>query len=152
VNSYKRLVPGYEAPTSVAWSQHNRSPLLRVPSARGVETRVELRMPDPSCNPYLALAIVLRAGLDGIEQHVDPGPPVDKDITRMSFRERRHLRIDDLPVNLSEALDALEKDDLVRDCLGDHLFSHFVEAKRAEWDDYIRHIHPWETERYLKIY
>jgi len=152
VNSYKRLVPGYEAPTSVAWSQRNRSPLLRVPAARGSETRVELRMPDPSCNPYLALAVVLRAGLDGIAQHLDPGPPVDKDIARMSFRERRHLRIDDLPVNLSEALDALEKDDLVRECLGDHIFSHFVEAKRAEWDDYTRHIHPWETERYLKIY
>ena len=152
VNSYKRLVPGYEAPTSVAWSQHNRNPLVRVPAARGADTRVELRMPDPSCNPYLALAVMLRAGLDGVEQQLDPGPPINKDISRMSYRERRHLRIDDLPVNLSGALDALEKDDLVRECLGEHIFSNFVEAKRAEWDGYIRHVSPWETERYLKTY
>jgi len=152
VNSYKRLVPGYEAPTSVAWSERNRSPLLRVPAQRGPETRVELRMPDPSCNPYLALAVVLRAGLDGLEQRTHPGPPINKDIFRMSHRERRHLRIDDLPVNLSEALDALEKDDLVRECLGEHIFNNFVEAKRAEWDEYIRHVSPWETDRYLKTY
>ena len=152
VNSYKRLVPGYEAPTSVAWSRHNRSPLLRVPAARGAGTRVEMRMPDPSCNPYLAMAVMLRAALDGIEQRLDPGPPVDKDISRMSYRERRHLRIDDLPVNLSQALDALEKDALVRECLGEHIFDSFVEAKRAEWDDYIRNVSPWETDRYLKTY
>jgi glutamine synthetase len=152
VNSYKRLVPGYEAPTSVAWSQHNRSPLLRVPAGRGEATRVELRMPDPSCNPYLALAVMLRAGLDGIEHTLDPGPPINKDISRMSFRERRHLRIDDLPVNLAEALDALEKDNLVRDALGESIFASFLEAKRAEWDAYIRHVSPWETERYLKTY
>jgi glutamine synthetase len=152
VNSYKRLVPGYEAPTSVVWSQQNRSPLLRLPSARGADTRIELRMPDPSCNPYLALAVILQAGLDGIAQRIDPGPPVNKDIFRMSYRERRHLRIDDLPVNLSEALDALEKDDLVRECLGEHIFTNFVEAKRAEWEEYIRQVSPWETERYLKTY
>ena len=152
VNSYKRLVPGYEAPTSVAWSQHNRCPLLRVPAARGAETRVELRMPDPSCNPYLALAVMLRAGLDGIEHQIDPGPPINKDISRMSYRERRHLRIDDLPVNLSDALDAFEKDDLVRECLGEQIFNNFVEAKRAEWDEYIRQVSPWETDRYLKTY
>jgi glutamine synthetase len=152
VNSYKRLVPGYEAPTSVVWSQHNRNPLVRVPAARGDDSRVELRMPDPSCNPYLALAVMLRAGLDGLEQRLDPGPPINKDISRMSHRERRHLRIDDLPVNLSGALDALERDDLVRDCLGEHIFGHLVEAKRSEWDGYIRHVSPWETERYLKTY
>ncbi len=152
VNSYKRLVPGFEAPTSVAWSQQNRSPLVRVPAARGADTRIELRMPDPSCNPYLALAVMLRAGLDGVEHHFDPGPPIDKDIARMSHRERRHLRIDDLPANLAEALDWLEKDDLVRDCLGEHIFSSFVEAKRAEWDEHIRHVSPWEIDRYLKTY
>jgi len=152
VNSYKRLVPGYEAPTSVAWSERNRSPLLRVPAQRGAETRVELRMPDPSCNPYLALAVMLRAGLDGLEHRIDPGPPINKDIFRMSHRERRHLRIDDLPRNLSEALDALEKDDMVRECLGEHIFGNFLEAKRAEWFDYIRHVSPWETDRYLKTY
>ena len=152
VNSYKRLVPGYEAPTSVAWSEKNRSPLVRVPAARGAATRIELRMPDPACNPYLALAVMLRAGLDGIEKNIDPGPPINKNIFTMSHRERRHLRIDELPGNLSEALDELEKDDLVRDTLGEHIFEHFLAAKREEWHDYIRHVSPWETTRYLGVY
>ena len=142
VNSYKRLVPGYEAPTAIAWSEKNRSPLVRVPAARATGTRIELRTPDPSCNPYLALAVMLRAGLDGIDQQIDPGPPVNKNIYKMSHRERRHLRIDDLPANLSEALDQFEKDDLVRDTLGEHIFQHFLEAKREEWADYIRHVSP----------
>ncbi|MEW6320137.1 MAG: type I glutamate--ammonia ligase [Acidobacteriota bacterium] len=152
VNSYKRLVPGFEAPTAIAWSEKNRSPLVRVPAARGGATRVELRMPDPSCNPYLAFAVMLRAGLDGIDREVDPGPPVNKNIYKMSHRERRHLRIDDLPANLSEALDEFEKDALVRDTLGEHIFQHFLEAKREEWHDYIRHVSPWERERYLSVY
>ncbi len=152
VNSYKRLVPGYEAPTNIAWSERNRSPLVRVPAARGDATRIELRMPDPSCNPYLALAVILRSGLDGIEKQLDPGPPVNKNIYKMSHRERRHLRIDELPGNLSEALDELEKDDLVRETLGDHIFNHFIEAKREEWFDYIRHVSPWEVDRYLAAY
>ena len=152
VNSYKRLVPGYEAPTAVAWSEKNRSPLVRVPAARGEATRMELRMPDPACNPYLALAVMLRAGLDGIEKNIDPGPPINKNIFTMSHRERRHLRIDELPGNLNEALDELEKDDLVRDTLGEHLFEHFVAAKREEWHDYIRHVSPWEIDRYLGVY
>jgi glutamine synthetase len=152
VNSYKRLVPGYEAPTAIAWSEKNRSPLVRVPATRGAGTRIELRMPDPSCNPYLALAVMLRAGLDGIDRKLDPGPPVNKNIYKMSHRERRHLRIDDLPANLSEALDQLEKSELVRDTLGDHIFQHFLEAKREEWDEYIRHVSPWEMERYLRLY
>ena len=152
VNSYKRLVPGYEAPTAIAWSEKNRSPLVRVPAARGPATRIECRMPDPACNPYLALAVMLRAGLDGIDQQIDPGPPVNKNIYTMSHRERRHLRIDDLPANLSEALDEFEKDDLVRETLGEHIFTHFLEAKREEWADYIRHVSPWEMERYLGVY
>jgi glutamine synthetase len=152
VNSYKRLVPGYEAPTNIAWSERNRSPLVRVPATRGEGTRVELRMPDPSCNPYLALAVMLRAGLDGIEQKLDPGPPVNKNIYKMSHRERRHLRIDELPGNLSNALDELEKDALVRETLGDHIFDNFLEAKREEWFDYIRQVSPWEIGRYLVAY
>jgi glutamine synthetase len=152
VNSYKRLVPGYEAPTNIAWSEKNRSPLVRVPAPRGAATRVELRMPDPSCNPYLALAVMLAAGLDGIEQGIDPGPPINKNIFKMSHRERRHLRIDELPANLSEALDAMEKDPLIRETLGDHIFKHFLEAKREEWADYIRQVSSWEHERYLKVY
>src|SRR5688572_6362186 len=152
VNSYKRLVPGYEAPTNIAWSEKNRSPLVRVPAARGTGTRIELRMPDPSCNPYLALAVMLRSGLDGIEKKVDPGPPINKNIFTMSHRERRHLRIDELPGNLNEALDELEKDDLVRDTLGEHTFEHFLAAKREEWLDYIKHVSPWEVDRYLGVY
>ena len=152
VNSYKRLVPGYEAPTNIAWSERNRSPLVRVPAARGVATRIELRMPDPSCNPYLALAVMLRAGLDGIDQKLDPGPPINKNIYKMSHRERRHHRIDELPGNLNEALDELEKDQLVLETLGEHIVKHFVEAKRNEWFDYIKHVSPWEVDRYLGVY
>ncbi len=152
VNSYKRLVPGYEAPTNIAWSEKNRSPLVRVPAARGRATRIELRMPDPACNPYLALAAMLRAGLDGIDRKIDPGPPINKNIFAMSYRERRHLRIDELPGNLNEALDELEKNDLMREVLGDHLFEHFVAAKREEWLDYIKHVSPWEIDRYLEMY
>jgi glutamine synthetase len=152
VNSYKRLVPGFEAPTNIAWSEKNRSPLVRVPAARGTSTRIELRMPDPSCNPYLALAVMLRSGLDGIDKKVDPGPPINKNIFTMSHRERRHLRIDELPGNLNEALDELEKDELVRDTLGEHTFEHFLAAKREEWLDYIKHVSPWEVDRYLGVY
>jgi glutamine synthetase len=152
VNSYKRLVRGYEAPTNIVWSEKNRSPLIRVPAARGTGTRIELRMPDPACNPYLALAVMLRAGLDGIDQKLDPGPPINKNIYKMSHRERRHLRIDELPGNLSEALDELEKDDLVRETLGEHLFEHFLAAKREEWFEYIKHVSPWEVDRYLGVY
>ena len=152
VNSYKRLVPGHEAPTAIAWSEKNRSPLVRVPAARGDGTRVEQRLPDPSCNPYLALTVMLRAGLDGVVQEMDPGPPVTKNISKMSHRERRHLRIDDLPTNLSEALDELEKSELVRDALGEHIVEHFLAAKRGEWDDYSRQVSPWERDRYLSVY
>jgi glutamine synthetase len=152
VNSYKRLVPGFEAPTNIAWSERNRSPLVRVPAARGLSTRIELRMPDPSCNPYLALAVMLRCGLDGIEKRIDPGPPINKNIYKMSYRERRHLKIGELPGNLTQALDELEKNELVKDTLGEHIFTHFVEAKREEWFDYIKHVSPWEVERYLGVY
>ena len=152
INSYKRLVPGYEAPTNVAWSERNRSPLARVPDRRGTGTRVELRMPDPSCNPYLALAVMLSAGLDGVQQKLDPGPPVNKNIYEMSRRERARHRITDLPADLNEAVNAMEKDDLVRTTLGDHIFNHYVMAKRAEWHQYIASVHPWEHERYLSLY
>lgn len=152
VNSYKRLVPGYEAPTHIAWSERNRSPLIRVPASRGEETRCEFRMPDPSCNPYLALAVMLAAGLDGIRRQIDPGPPINKNVFRMSHREQRRLRIDTLPSDLNEALSAFQKDKLVRETLGNHIYSHFITAKRAEWLDYIAHVHPWEVQRYLTTY
>jgi len=152
VNSYKRLVPGFEAPVNVAWSMRNRSPLIRVPERRGTGTRVELRMPDPAANPYLALAVMLAAGLDGIETNADYREPVNENIWEMSFRERRRLRIDDLPHDLNEALDELEKDTVVTAALGEHIARHFVEAKRQEWRDYITQVSGWELENYLAKY
>ena len=152
VNSYKRLVPGFEAPTNVAWSMRNRSPLVRVPAKRENGTRMEVRMPDPSANPYLALAVMLKAGLTGIEEKIDPGPPVNKNIYTMSHRERRRLKIDELPGDLREAVDALEKDKVVREALPPHILDHFVQAKRAEWHDYIAQVHAWEVDRYLAVY
>src|SRR4051812_15292463 len=152
VNSYKRLVPGFEAPVNVAWSMRNRSPLIRVPERRGLGTRVELRMPDPAANPYLALAVMLAAGLDGVETKADYREPVNENIWEMSYRERRRLRIDDLPHDLNEALDELEKDEVVRAALGDHITKHFVEAKRQEWREYITQVSPWELESYLAKY
>jgi glutamine synthetase len=152
VNSYKRLVPGYEAPVNVAWSEKNRSPLVRVPAKRHMSTRCEVRMPDPSCNPYLALSVMMASGLDGVEHKLDPGPPINKNIFTMSHREKRRLKIGQLPANLSEALDELEKDQTVRGALGDHILEHYLRAKRQEWADYISHVHPWEQERYLGEY
>jgi glutamine synthetase len=152
VNSYKRLVPGYEAPINVAWSEKNRSPLVRVPAKRGMSTRCEVRMPDPSCNPYLALAVMMASGLDGVERQLDPGEPINKNIFTMSHREKRRLKIGQLPANLSEALDELEKDQTVREALGEHILDNYLRAKRQEWADYISHVHPWEQERYLSEY
>jgi len=152
VNSYKRLVPGYEAPVNVAWSMRNRSPLIRIPDRRGVGTRIELRMPDPAANPYLALAVMLAAGLHGIESEADWREPVDENIWEMSFRERRRLRIDDLPHDLNEALDELEKDDVITGALGPHVTKQFLEAKRQEWRAYITQVSPWELENYLAKY
>jgi glutamine synthetase len=152
VNSYKRLVAGFEAPINVAWSMRNRSPMLRIPARRGTGTRVEHRLPDPSANPYLALAVMLSAGLDGIETQADSREPVDTNIFEMSHRERRRLRIDDLPRDLNEACDELEKNDVIRSALGDHIFQHFLAAKRAEWDLYSSQVSNWEIERYLMKY
>src|SRR5450631_2340507 len=152
VNSYKRLVPGYEAPVNVAWSMRNRSPLVRVPARRGMGTRIEVRMPDPSCNPYLAFAVMLASGMDGVKNRMDPGEPVDKNIFKMSEREKRRLRIDQLPANLSEAIDNLEKDAVVTDALGEHILTHYLEAKRGEWAEYISRVQPWEVDKYLEAY
>jgi glutamine synthetase len=152
VNSYKRLVPGYEAPVNVAWSEKNRSPLVRVPAKRGMSTRCEVRMPDPACNPYLAFAVMLAAGLDGVKRSLHPGPPVNKNIFTMSNREKRRLRIGRLPASLSEALDEMEKDEVVKEALGGHILENYLRAKRQEWAEYISHVHPWEQERYLAEY
>jgi glutamine synthetase len=152
VNSYKRLVPGFEAPVNVAWSMRNRSPLIRVPERRGAGTRVELRAPDPAANPYLALAVMLAAGLDGVETKADWREPVNENIWEMSHRERRRLRIDDLPHDLSEALDELEKNEVITAALGEHVTRHFVEAKRREWQEYITQVTDWELRNYLLKY
>jgi glutamine synthetase len=152
VNSYKRLVPGFEAPVNVAWSMRNRSPLIRVPERRGMGTRVELRMPDPAANPYLALAVMLAAGLDGVATRADWREPVNENIWEMSHRERRRLRIDDLPHDLNEALDELERDAVIQAALGEHVARHFLAAKRQEWRDYITQVTTWELENYLLKY
>ncbi|MFZ5590501.1 MAG: type I glutamate--ammonia ligase [Bacillota bacterium] len=149
VNSYKRLVSGYEAPVYVAWSARNRSPLIRVPAKRGQSTRIELRSPDPSCNPYLALAVCLRAGLDGIKNRIMPPPPCDRNIYEMTAAEREELGIGSLPADLDQAMRALEQDEVVRDALGPHVYERFMAAKRIEWDRYRIQVHPWEIEEYL---
>jgi glutamine synthetase len=152
VNSYKRLVPGYEAPVNVAWSMRNRSPMIRIPDRRGTGTRIELRIPDPSANPYLALAVQLAAGLDGIITEADPREPVNTNIWEMSHREKRRLRIDDLPHNLGEACAELEKDDVITDALGAHITAQFLAAKRLEWQEYITQVSQWELDNYLAKY
>lgn len=152
INSYKRLVAGYEAPTHIVWSERNRSPLLRVPDRRGIGTRAELRMPDPSCNPYLAFAVMLAAGLDGITHKLDPGHPINKNIYTMSQRERDRLKIKSLPHNLNAAIDCMEKSKFMHDTLGNHVFKHFIASKRTEWDTYIAQVHQWEVNEYLTRY
>jgi glutamine synthetase len=152
VNSYKRLVPGFEAPVNVAWSMRNRSPMLRIPDRRGHGTRVEHRVPDPSANPYLALAVMLAAGLDGIETKADWREPVNQNIWEMSYREKRRLRIDDLPHDLNEACDELEKNDVITAALGEHITRHFLQAKREEWREYITQVTQWELDQYLAKY
>lgn len=149
VNSYKRLVPGYEAPVYVAWSGRNRSPLIRIPAKRGMSTRVELRNPDPSCNPYLAIAACLRAGLDGIKNGIEPPPPCDRNIYQMTAAERKELGINNLPGSLMEAIEELTADEVIRDALGPHIFDKYVEAKTIEWDRYRVRVHQWEIEEYL---
>jgi len=152
VNSYKRLVPGYEAPINLAWSEKNRSPLIRIPASRGKGTRMELRMPDPTCNPYLSFAVMLKSGLDGIKNKMTPPDPVDKNVFTMSEREKRRYRIDALPPNLRESLHFLKKDDLLTETLGDHIFNHFYNSKVLEWNNYISRVHSWEHDRYFELY
>lgn len=152
VNSYKRLVPGYEAPVYVAWSARNRSPLIRIPAARGMSTRVELRCPDPSCNPYLALAAILSAGLDGIENKIQPPASIDKNIFQMTDAQRKEEGIHSLPGSLKEAIDELEKSKFAKSVLGSHIFEKYIEAKNNEWNDYRTKVDKWEIDQYLTKY
>jgi glutamine synthetase len=152
VNSYKRLVPGYEAPVNVAWSHHNRSPLVRIPARRGKGTRLELRMPDPAANPYLALAVQLAAGLDGIRSKINPPDPIDRNIWELSVRDRRKYKIADLPRDLGEAVDLMKRSNFMKQVLGEHVYGNFLAAKEKEWQDYIAQVHDWEIEQYLALY
>ncbi|MEH7382618.1 type I glutamate--ammonia ligase [Bacillus sp. JJ1533] len=152
VNSYKRLVPGYEAPCYVAWSAQNRSPLVRIPASRGLSTRVEVRSVDPSANPYMAMAVLLAAGLDGIKNKLTPPAPVDRNIYVMNAEERNEAGIVDLPPTLALALEKLKQDEVLINALGGHLFEHFIEAKEIEWDMFRTQVHPWEREQYMTMY
>jgi glutamine synthetase len=156
VNSYKRLVPGYEAPTYLTWGRTNRSALIRVPMVspgKSIEgTRLEVRCPDPSSNTYLAFAAMIAAGLDGVEKGLELAEPVEESLFEMDSATIAAKSIRELPGTLGEALDELEKDDVIREALGDHVFSHFVDAKRAEWDEYRTQVSDWEVDRYLEAF
>lgn len=152
VNSYKRLTPGYEAPTSVAWSVSHRSAMIRVPKRRGSGTRAEFRIPDPSCNPYLALTAILAAGLDGLEQNLTPPPPIERSVYDLSVRDKRKYGVSELPTTLREALEALHKNRVIRDALGKPLYDSFLDAKQLEWDSYRIAVHQWELDQYLAEY
>ena len=152
VNSYKRLVPGYEAPVYLAWSLANRSALFRVPAKRGVATRVELRSPDPACNPYLAFATILEACLDGIRNKIEPPAPVESNIYKLTNKERKRQKIDSLPGTLIEAVDLMNKSLVANAALGQHIMNEFILAKEKEWDDYRTCVTQWEIDKYLARY
>ncbi|MDF0112739.1 type I glutamate--ammonia ligase, partial [Staphylococcus pseudintermedius] len=152
VNSYKRLVPGYEAPSYIAWSGKNRSPLVRVPSSRGLSTRVEIRSVDPAANPYMALATILQAGLDGIKNKLEVPEPVNQNIYEMNREEREAVGIEDLPSTLYTALKAMRENPIVKDALGEHIYNQFINSKSIEWDYYRTQVSEWEVEQYMKQY
>ena len=149
VNSYKRLVPGYEAPVYIAWSMRNRSPLIRIPAQTGTTQRIELRSPDSATNPYLAIAVCLAAGLDGIRNQIEPPASVEGNIFAMSEEEREKAGIKCLPTSLAEAIDGLEQDVLIQEVLGQHIYRKYIEAKKEEWKDYCAAVSSWEIDRYL---
>ena len=152
VNSYKRLVPGYEAPCYLAWSASNRSALIRIPASRGMGTRVELRSPDPSCNPYLAFAVCLAAGLDGIEKGLTPPAEITDNIFAMDDATRQANGIDNLPGSLIDAVEELKKDEVIKETLGEHVYSQYVAGKVKEWDAFRTHVSDWEISSYIVAY
>lgn len=149
VNSYKRLVPGYEAPIYIAWSSINRSPLIRIPSSRGQETRIELRSPDSAANPYLLIAVCLAAGLEGIQNKIMPPAPVNRNVFDLTEEEMNTLGIEAIPCDMGEAIEELKKDTFIQKVLGDHVFQKYVKAKEQEWNDYRAQVTDWEIEEYL---
>jgi glutamine synthetase len=153
VNSYKRLVSGYEAPVYVCWAQINRSALIRIPRyspGREKSTRIELRCPDPSCNPYLAFSAMLMTGLEGIKKGLKPPKPVEEDVYKLDKARRQELNIATLPFSIKRAIEELKKDETIKAALGNHAFTSFCEAKQAEFDDYRMQITPWELDKYLE--
>jgi glutamine synthetase len=154
VNSYKRLVPGYEAPVYCAWSRRNRSALVRVPlyhPGKEQATRMELRCPDPACNPYLTFAILLAAGLEGIEKGYELPEPMEKNLYHISPEERKRLGIEQLPETLGEAIELSAESELVLRTFGEHIFNRYIEIKRQEWEDYRVQVTQWELDRYLAV-
>jgi glutamine synthetase len=152
VNSYKRLVPDYEAPVYIAWSSRNRSPLIRIPAARKLSTRIELRCPDPASNPYLALALCLAAGLDGVKNKTVPPASVDQNLFKMSREDRLKIGVLDLPADLKEAVGEFKNSVFVKNTLGGHIFENYIGAKNREWFNYISKVHQWELDEYLSLY
>ena len=152
VNSYKRLVPGYEAPCYISWSTGNRSALVRIPATRGQGTRVELRNPDPACNPYLVVAACLAAGLDGIERGLEAPPEITENIYAMNRAARHEHDIHSLPADLREAIHAFEADELLTSTLGKHIVSQYVEGKRREWEEYRTVVTDWEINKYIVMF
>ncbi|MBE0701180.1 MAG: type I glutamate--ammonia ligase [Acholeplasmataceae bacterium] len=152
VNSYKRLVPGYEAPCYISWSDANRSTMIRIPASRGKSTRIEVRSVDPSANPYLAMSVLLASGLEGIKNQMNGLSPVKKNLFKMSDKERQRLGIKNLPESLYEAIQYFSNSELMKETIGDDLFTKFIEAKQKEWDEYKVRITQWELEKYLPIF
>ena len=152
VNSYKRLVPGYEAPVYVAWSASNRSALIRIPASRGLGTRTEVRNPDPTCNPYLAFAMMLNSGLDGVKNKLKAPKSIDVDIFKMTPDEKVAAGIDSMPANLQEAIEALKENPIAKETLGAHIFEKYIEGKEKEWDDYRTAVTDWEIRNYVNNY
>jgi glutamine synthetase len=152
VNSYKRLVPGYEAPVYVAWSASNRSALVRIPASRGLGTRVEIRCPDPTCNPYLAFAMMLNAGLDGVVNKLTPPASTDIDIFNMTQQQKDEAGIASMPASLLEALEVLKESQIAKETLGEHIFEKYIINKETEWDNYRVTVTDWEINEYLDLY
>ena len=155
VNSYKRLVPGYEAPVYLSWARINRSALIRIPrffKGKTAATRCEVRCPDPSCNPYLSFAVMLKAGLDGIKRQLTPPSPVEEDLYEFTDEKLREMNIETLPATLGDALEEMQKDPLVKETLGEHTYEKFIESKKAEWDEYRLYVSQWELDKYLEVF
>lgn len=155
VNSYKRLVPGYEAPVYISWARTNRSSLIRIPryfEGKSQATRIELRCPDPSCNIYLTFAVMLRTGLDGIKRNLMPPKPVEEDVYHFDYAKLAELKIDTLPSSLGQAIEELKADKMVQETLGKHTYEKYIDAKTREWDEYRVHVTQWEIDRYLVTY